>query len=234
MYFGNKFVRGPIEVSVRVNGKDQPIYRAADDKLYVAGTPGQVYTLHVRNLLIDRIEVINTVDGRNTLKDETGDCYKNRGLIFAGGSEGDFSGWRVNNNETRQFVFGSPDRSVAQQATGSSENVGVIGFAAWRQYKPQWTYTYNAGVPFVGAGMQSAAVASASAGEPTPRTLGTGIGATQEDRVGTTTFNRESGSPDIIVIHYDTLEALQAQGGIVTPRPPSAFPGSNVGYENYV
>jgi hypothetical protein len=215
--------QGTIEVSVLADGQALPLYRRpSDGAVFTAGVRGQAYALHVRNLTSGRAEVINTVDGRHTLKDEPGDAERNRGLVFAAESAGDFTGWRLNDAETRQFVFGAPDRSVAVQATGSAANTGVIGFAAYREY--------------VNYGLHHAPVAFASAaatcGGSQARGLGTGMGERQSDHVTSTSFTRVPGAPDILVIGYDTESALEAMG-ITGPAEPSAFPGAGTGYERY-
>lgn len=232
---------GTIEVSVLHGDSPQQIYRRIDGALFVAGLPGLPYTLRVRNLTSGRIEVINTVDGRHTLKDEPGDSERNRGLIFAAHSTGAFTGWRLNNDETRQFVFGAPDRSVAAMATGSASNTGVIGFAAYRERElPATAFASYGNSPILrggGASFAAAAsfdsnMASKPAGDAAPRGLGTGMGERQSDHVGTTTFTRAAGSPDILVIGYDTEDALRAMG-VMGPPEPSAFPGAGTGYEKY-
>lgn len=116
--------QGTIEVSVLIDGLAQPLYRTPAGALFVAGAAGKTYRLTVRNLISSRTEVISTVDGRNTLKDEPGDVRENRGLIFGANSGGGFTGWRISDDETREFVFGEPDRSVAAQSTGLSSERG--------------------------------------------------------------------------------------------------------------
>jgi hypothetical protein len=248
--------RETIEVSVLVNGIAQPLYRRFNDNaLFVVGVPGQVYTLGVRNTGGDRIEILNTVDGRNTLKDEPGDVDRNRGLVFRPWASGEFSGWRVSDDETRQFIFGLPERSVAAQATGSTSNVGVIGFAAYKERASYYAQVYSAGTTYSAGAMpppnvgrtsystlNSVGTSSMSASAPLTtaenvatfdfaRGLGTGIGERQQDHVGKTTFTR-SGDPDVLVIGYDTCENLQ-QMGVILQSGPSAFPGMPAGYEQY-
>lgn len=222
---------GTIEVSVRIGATVQPLWKRADGMLFVAGSPGQAYTLHVRNLTGSRAEVINTVDGRHTLRDEPGDTSANRGLVFQANSSGEFTGWRLNDNETRQFVFGAPDRSVAAQATGSTTNVGVIGFAAYRERVSDWHapgYRGAAPVATADAAPGGACLDSSVA----LRSLGTGMGERQEDRVHRTSFTRALGEPDILVIGYDTEDVLREMG-IMGPPEPAAFPGMGTGYEQY-
>ena len=218
---------GTAEISVLIDGAPQPLYRhPAGGRPYVAGVPGQAYTLRVRNLTGGRIEVISTVDGRNTLKDEPGDRAQNKGLVFAAHSAGEFTGWRVSDKETREFIFGEPSRSVAGQATGSEANTGVIGFAVYRERSYGTTWTSNISVPV-------AAVADWG-GEPVMRgsSLGTGIGERREDRVTPTSFTRATTEPDVLEIGYETEHILH-QWGLIGPPQPDAFPGIGTGYERY-
>lgn len=206
-------------------GIEQPLYRRRwDGKIFVVGVPGRPYTLRVRNLTSGRIEVINTVDGRHTLDDEPGDLQHNRGLVFTPSFLGWFSGWRVSDQQTREFVFGSPERSIAAQATGSTENVGVIGFAAFRERRigHEWASGVTRGAP------ATFGVEDATRGG----SLGTGMGNVQDDRVGRTTFVRDGGDPDVLVIGYDTEEVLREQG-IIAPAEPNPFPGVKTGYAKY-
>lgn len=225
---------GTIEASVLVGGTARPLYRRSDGRLFAAGEPGRIYTLRVRNRTGVRVEVIASVDGRHVLKDEAADPRACHGLVIPAHGEYEFRGWRISDEQSREFLFGDPASSVAAQATGSGQNIGVIGFAAWRER--------DYGYQFLrGGGYGGAPVAFASAGEVTrsmsasstmgPGSLGTGIGARQDDRVGRTDFTR-SGEPDILVIGYDT-EAELIRRGIAGPADPEAFPGARTGYEKY-
>ncbi len=229
--------QGTIEASVLIGGTAQALYRRPfDGAVFVAGVSGEAYTLLVRNLTAARIEVVSSVDQRNTLEDEAADSARNRGLIFAAHHVGAFTGWRINDSETRQFLFGAPERSVVAQATGSPAGVGVIGFAV---YQEQWAWS---GVAYAGAGLEGGMKSmgmnsSVSAGHNVTLDcavpgLGTGIGERQDDRVGRTSFTRAAGDPDVLVIRYDTLAALEAMG-ITGPGEPDPFPGVGTGYEKY-
>lgn len=252
-----------IEVSIRIDGVSQPLYRrATDGALFTVGVPGQAYTLGVRNMTMGRVEVITAIDGRNTLKDEAGDAKRNEGLIFRAWASGEFSGWRINNDETRQFVFGEPERSVAAQATGDVSNVGVIGFAAYRE-QPSWSgSSYSATAPpppylasgpgeYIGqsssaqnismgsscmnlsAVSATADTSAASTDSGMPLARGLGTGIGERQQDHVgTTTFTRTGAADILVIGYDTYDNL-VQMGVIGPSEPSAFPGLGTGYEQY-
>lgn len=245
--------RATIEVAVLIAGAAQSLYKRADGALFVAGIPGQPYALRVRNLTGGRIEVITSVDGRNALKDERADQFANGGLVVPARGFYDFTGFRLDDGAVREFVFGSPgrlERTVAVQAAGSTANVGVLGFAAYRErgYRP-----YSGSLNYIGAPVAAAsagpaggaAAASAIAAmedddsfgpatrdsAPVSRSIGTEMGALREDRVGRTSFTRD-GEPDILAIGYDTEDTLRALG-IIGPPEPNPFPGIGTGYGKY-
>lgn len=223
---------GTITASVLAGGVALPLYRRADGRMFASAVPGSTYTLRVRNLASVRVEVIATVDGRHVLRDEPGDSRSCQGLVIPAYGTYDFRGWRINDDQSDDFVFGEPVMSVAAQATGSAENVGVIGFAAWRELlRASYPVAAAASASFdsdmtrsmsnKGAGPQSFGASS----------LGTGIGARKEDRVGHTSFTR-AGEPDIVAIGYDT-EAELARRGIIGPPDADPFPGAQTGYASF-
>jgi hypothetical protein len=231
-----------IEVAVLAAGDRQPLYtRTYDGTLFAAGDPGTVYGLRVANLTSGRIEVVTTVDGRNTLKDEPGDARANGGFVIPAYGSCDFTGFRLDDGAVREFKFGSPvrtDRTVAAQASGSTANVGIFGFAAYAEYQsPYYGNSYlnvavaaAAPATFGSGGLNSSISAANSAGAP-GGSIGTEMGEWREDRVNRTTFTR-TGDPDILLIRYDTPQALEALG-ILAPPGPDAFPGAGTGYEKY-
>jgi hypothetical protein len=237
--------RNTIEVSVRSAAGAQRLYRRLwDGALFTAGTPGQAYTLRVRNLTPGRIEVITTVDGRNTLTDKSGHHHASGGFVIpppAAGSPGfyDFAGFRLDDGTVREFKFGSPDRTeltVAAQATGATANIGVFGFAAYREQTCQsWTPDGFAAATNGTLQVAAAAAPGGAAGggdfAPPARSIGTEMGALREDHVQRVNFTR-TGDPDILVIGYDTADALLAMGAMGPPEP-DPFPGAATGYEKY-
>ncbi len=231
MYIGTT-VRSPdgtIKASVVIGDVEQPLYRRPmDGKVFVVGLPGEAYVLRVQNLTGGRVEVINTVDGRNTLKDEAGDRLQNSGLVFGAQSSGAFTGWRMSDSGTCEFVFGEPEHSIAAQATdGDTSNVGVIGFAVHRERPPATIPALHLGLGDTSSHLFGGATREASRGS-----LGTGMGAPVADVVGRTRFTRDGHTPDILVIGYDT-ESVLREMGVLAPAEPDAFPGVGTGYARY-
>jgi hypothetical protein len=212
---------GTFSAAVHIDGTDQPLYRRrTDGKVFVAGIIGERYTLHVTNLSAHRIEVVGSVDQRDTLTDSPADLG-NRGMIVPAYGSTSFDGWRLNDSEVGAFVFGDPDRSVSAQATGDRSGVGVIGFAAFteqRHVQPEYP-VYRGFTPHGAPATKGAPVGfGAERGG-----VGTGIGATVGSRVGRVGFVRSTGPATILEIGYDTVDWL-TEAGIIGPAEPSAFP----------
>jgi hypothetical protein len=230
---------GTFEVAVLIGGRPQDLYRRHDGQLFVAGAAGESFTLQVRNLAHGRAEFLTSLDGRNTLKDETADKYANTGLVLPGLTTTQFRGWRVTDYVVREFVFTFPEKSVAAVATGSTANTGVIGFAVYqekRRERPAYEVyaVASAGPPvsYGGVATRGMSLDSSNAGGGSQASLGTGIGDRVQDHVGRTEFTRAPGEPDVLVIRYDTREALEA-AGVIQVDEPSAFPGAETGYAQY-
>jgi hypothetical protein len=226
-----KSPNGTIEASVVVAGTQLPFHCRNDGRPFAAGVPGSAYTVLVRNLTGVRAEVILTVDGRNTAKDEPGDARANSGLVIPAGYSHEFTGWRLDDTAVREFLFGDPSASVAAMATGSDAHTGVIGIAVHRERLARVSYGYtDPGYTRVAA--SSSILRGAPARGDSKGMLGTGIGERVSSPVGRTEFTRDGNAPDILVIGYDTQESLRERG-IISPPDPDAFPGQPTGYEKY-
>jgi hypothetical protein len=204
-----------LSAEILVDDVPQPLYRRMDGALFVEALVGTPYVVRVTNATGGRVETILAIDGRNTQKDEPADLDRSHGLVMR--ESYDFRGWRDNNTSVNAFVFTAPKRSIAAQATDSTNNVGVIGIAVYRE-QPRMAFRggfeENFG-PTRGGPISYGATRGGS--------VGTGMGHQIADHVGTTTFNRD-GSPTVLVIRYDTREVLERLG-LLVPAEPEAFPG---------
>jgi len=226
----NNSARGNlIAVSVLIDNRRQPIYRRRyDGQPFVAGLWGSSFVLEVRNLHHGRIETISSVDGRNTLKDEPADAHHNRGMIISGHGTWTITGWRIDDNNTAEFVFTEPSASLEPMATGGNVNAGVFGFAVYKEreiYSTRISYTSNHTYDLYAGERPKSLSRSAD--------MGTGIGDIRHDSVGHTTFNRADSTPEIITIQYRSREWLE-RNGIIAPDEPNAFPGIGTGYQQYI
>lgn len=241
-----------VDVSVIDRDTGAPLQtHAHDGKLYVAGTPGHRYGVHLTNRTGMRVLAVLSVDGVNAISGETASPDQS-GYVLNGYESTDVSGWRKSMSEIAQFNFTNLSSSYAAR-TGRPANVGVIGVAVFREKPLFWREGRIAEAPLADryppakAAPQSADAAGARAeGAPAPATaqamrpipapqesLGTGHGAREQSEVRYTRFVRASASPDEVdSIWYDSQRNLVAQGVIPPPHPiarqPQPFPGGFV------
>ncbi|HSE60901.1 MAG TPA: hypothetical protein VLA88_01245 [Candidatus Saccharimonadales bacterium] len=236
---GNKFA-----VEVLINGSPAELFRrSGDGKVFVAGQPGQHYTLRVHNMTLGRLEIVCAVDQRSTTIDGPA-TLDNRGMIVDPGDSGEFKGWRLNSGSVGEFVFADLGSDVSTQATGGAGGAGIIGFAAFTELAsvPQ-SLPYMpdpASGPFArrsegygsrfGGGEELLRMPVESYGP----SVGTGIGPTIPDPVRVVRFQRAGGAPSVLAIGYHTPDMLAAMG--VLRREPLPFPEQRpfgTGYDAY-
>ena len=213
----------------RSTGERLPTYRHGG-KLYVAGRPGDRYALELRNRTGERLLAVVSVDGVNVVSGETASASQ-RGYVLGAGESTEIAGWRKSTQEVAAFYFTAlPDSYAAR--TRRPADVGVIGVAAFREYREPVVPSQESALG--GARADSAPAAPAASKAEAQRSagaeerLGTGHGERVHAPVRQVEFRRAGERPDeIITIHYDSFENLRAQGIIPLARrrpAPNPFP----------
>ncbi len=238
-----------VQVIDRATGELLPQYRH-HGKVYLVGTPGNRYSINVRNKSNGRIMSIVSVDGVNAVSGETADTLQ-QGYVLAPWSTAEIAGWRKNLNEVAAFFFTSLSNSYAGR-TGRPENVGVIGVAVYEEdlpvvqpleAAPQASFKERAdsasGAPAAPAPAARADQANSTLGSSSAsravaaesKKLGTGHGERLDAPTQYTSFKRLTMAPaEVVTIYYDSRANLLAQGVIPTTvgRKPNPFPGNFV------
>ncbi len=238
-----------VQVIDRATGELLPQYRH-HGKVYLVGTPGNRYSINVRNKSNGRIMSIVSVDGVNAVSGETADTLQ-QGYVLAPWSTAEIAGWRKNLNEVAAFFFTSLSNSYAGR-TGRPENVGVIGVAVYEEdlpvvqpleAAPQASFKERAdsasGAPAAPAPAARADQANSTLGSSSAsravaaesKKLGTGHGERLVAPTQYTSFKRLTMAPaEVVTIYYDSRANLLAQGVIPTTvgRKPNPFPGNFV------
>jgi len=216
---------------------------------WVAGRPGARYSIRVQNHRGQRVLAVTTVDGINVITGTAGG-WNQSGYVFAPGESYEIAGWRKSDEEIAAFEFTASPNSYAAR-TGRPANIGVVGLALFVERsrpveipEPQRYSSEDGAAANAARGQDEAAErreAPAAAPEasgsmpsrdkatladaaraPSPK-LGTGHGAREYSHVDTTTFDKQSETPnEIIRIRYDSYENLVAMG--VAPRRWRAVP----------
>jgi len=112
-----------------------------DGKVYVVGKHGSRYSIHLRNLTGERIEVVLTVDGRDVITGEEGST-KNRGYILHAFETCTIEGWRTSDETVAAFRSGADKDKAYSTQLGTGAHLGVIGVAVFQEYfRPQSSFT---------------------------------------------------------------------------------------------
>jgi hypothetical protein len=223
-----------VQIVDKDSGRTLPLY-SQRGKTWVAGAPGQRYSIRLVNRTGARVLGVLSVDGVNAITGDTAAASQS-GYVLNPYQSTEIAGWRKSNSEVARFYFTPlPDSYAAR--TDRPENVGVIGVAAFREFEKPVELSRNQLMPEQQArdSARAAAAPAGSAGmlaKPAEERLGTGHGERETSVVSQTSFRRASNSPDQIAsIWYDSRERLAALGIIPIPyRPPyfsepQPFPG---------
>lgn len=233
---GNAVSLVDVAVVSRSTGQRIPVWNY-QGRMYIAGSPGEKYSLLVSNSTGARVLAVVSVDGVNVITGETATPAQS-GYVLDPRGRVDISGWRKSMSEVAAFFFTAIPHSYAARS-GRPEDVGVIGVAAFREYRePRRRPPSISPRPYSGLGSRSDATRSSSSGAPaspeseqalgkSEEKLGTGHGERETSEVRYTEFRRATGHPSQLVsIYYDSHANLLARGIIPgTPRAePNPFP----------
>jgi hypothetical protein len=226
-----------VAVINRTTGQRVPVYHH-QGRLYVAGTPGERYAVHIANRTGARVLAAVSVDGINVISGETASPDQT-GYVLAPYQSFEIAGWRKSTSEVAAFYFTQLPDSYAVR-TDRPDHIGVIGVAVFREWTPPRPTTAPAPYPLAradGAARESesraadTAEAPAASAPPALRRqerIGTGHGERERSEVVYTDFRRATPRPsETIAIYYDTRANLVARGILPRPTPvvaPNPFP----------
>lgn len=249
-----------LHVVSRTTGERLPVH-AHGGKLYVAGQPGERYSVQVANRSRGRLLAVVSVDGVNVVSGETA-APDQTGYVLSPWQSYDITGWRKNAGEVAAFYFTAlPDSYAAR--TDRPAHVGVIGVAVFREWTPPrprpqpmprddfGTAPKQPGesrrAEESAASSDAAAESRAPAGAATQaerpaaapplrsrERIGTGHGEREHSAVTFTDFRRATPGPvEVLTIHYDRHENLVARG-IIPAGPRFAEPQPFPGVVRFV
>jgi len=219
-----------VTVTDRVTGETLPAHSYRGER-WIAGTPGNRYSITLHNRSRGRVLAVLSVDGVNAISGHTA-AWDQAGYVLGPGERAEIRGWRKSEQRIAAFEFTAlPDSYAAR--TGRPEHVGVIGVALFREATPPRVLSQVA--PGVGSAREEAASAPAEAaaradgGARAESRLGTGHGRSETSPVQFTQFERAQPNPDqVLAIRYDSRANLIAMGVISQPPVwrPEPFPGA--------
>jgi hypothetical protein len=120
---------GLVEWGIKSGPGYAPTYRSGGRR-FVAGSPGDDYTIVVKNRCQSRVEVVLSVDGLDVMDGEPA-AFSKRGYLIDSGDTLEVKGWRSGWDTVARFEFSSVADSYANLRHGDARHVGVIGLAVF-------------------------------------------------------------------------------------------------------
>jgi hypothetical protein len=221
-----------VAITDRSTGQVLPVY-THDGEYWVAGAPGNKYSIRINNNSRRRMLAVTSVDGVNVVSGETA-AVTQSGYVFSAFSNYAINGWRKSHSEVAAFEFTASSNSYAER-TGRPKDVGVIGVAVFLERLPQSQPQLESKAQRLDESSADRSKSHRSEAPAAAAKLGTAHGAIERSYASNTEFHRASKDPaEIIRIRYDSTANLVAMGVIAIPHhaqpKPSPFPLSNTGF----
>jgi hypothetical protein len=234
-----------VGVSVQVDGREAPLYAAADGsgRHYLEARTGSRYAVTLANRTGERLGVVLTVDGLNAISGER-DEQRGRMYVLDPWQSTSVQGWRTSLSDVRQFTFVDERRSYAARSGKANEKMGWIEVAVFRERRAYVEHLRRPAESKRDSGerqerdrdqAQNAPSAEpATSGEATraPYKLedesaagarsypGTGWGRHAHDPVVLVSFDPEPHPSECVTLRYEYRPALVALGVLPAPVPP--------------
>ena len=229
--------QGPlVAVSVEVNGRTAPLYRAPDGgaRSYLEALAGGKYVLRLRNLTGARLGVALDVDGLNAI-DGLRPSGRERLYILDPYETTLVRGWRSSLNDVHLFTFVDESASYAARTDQANGKMGWIEAKVYRERRvPPPVFLQRdvpnsdnktEGEPRAGSedrlAPEARSKAQAAPEAPGGSYPGTGWGQRSEDRAIEVTFDPEATPAQVTTLRYEYRSALLALG--VLPRMDRLF-----------
>lgn len=235
-------------VEVLVGGK--PVRKIRHNgQTYVPVNVGDVMQIEVYNDTYRKICASVSVDGIDVVHGELA-TYNDAGYVIDPRQKHIVNGWRISEDKVAQFVIGAKGVAYSEKV-GKGGNQGAIGVVVHPEAEPKIvkrcgpcgqsvkmynqidTYTMSMNCCNVD-GDYGCCEEKTSGGWSrkvlqNAQSAGTSYGKEIEDRAETVKFNRDTERRTVIVLYYDTPEALRARGVPVDlySNMPDAFPGES-------
>jgi len=215
-----------VQIYDRASGRVLSVYERGG-RLFVAGKPGNEYQVTVRNRAAVDLLAVVSVDGVNVVTGETA-APSQSGYVIERGNTLSVKGWRKSLEKVAAFYFTDLGDSYAAR-TGRADNVGVIGVALFKR-RSQPVLELEAPQNRSEPGAAADGAARSAAPRSAEKSVGTGHGRNEHSQARYVAFERETDTPnEVVIIRYDTYENLVARGVIPqSPRWPTPFPGGFV------
>jgi hypothetical protein len=226
---GARAEQGPLQVSVKVEKKQAPLYQAAwrPDRWYIEAHEGARYEVQVRNTTNQRIGFVISVDGVNAINGERSALGSHEPMYVLDPYQSTtVRGWRRSLDQVAQFVFVDEEQSYAARTDQANGDLGWIRVAAFRERHGDWQ---DEGQINGGDGdLRGRGAPRPESAMPRPEPYagnqlapqsnpGTGWGQTKNDKVHEVDFEAERVACSQVILRYEYRDGLVSLG--ILPGP---------------
>lgn len=131
--------QGPVQVSLRVNGRSIPLYQGAQagDRWYLEAKEGANYDVTVRNLTGQRVGFVIAVDGLNAINGLRSHMGSDEPMYVLDAYQSTtVKGWRKNLGNVSKFQFVDERSSYAARTDQANGDLGWIRVVAFDEMRP--------------------------------------------------------------------------------------------------
>jgi hypothetical protein len=228
-----------VGVSVEVGGRHARLHPAPDGsgRYYLEAREGASYLIRLANRTSERLGVVLTVDGLNTISGER-DPGRGRMYVLDPWRQATVRGWRTSLREVRRFTFVDERSSYAARSGKANSRMGWIEVSVFRERRP-WTRIRERdddggrpGEPFEesaraepapaptadAAGSEAGPLGKSQAGARKRSYPGTGWGSRAHDPVVLVDFEPERSPAERTTLRYEYRRALVDLGVLPSPH----------------
>lgn len=200
------------ELQVCPNGRQSADEYFHQGSIWIEGRENSKYTLIFTNRSSNRVMVVFSVDGLDTIKGQPAGLNSD-GYIVNARSNIEVPGWTLDNTSAAEFFFSKAGRSYVTSSGNNTNNTGVIGAMVFKEQITWPTLHRQAMVRSKSIDMGNNAWYSSSA-SLVPQDIGTGFGNATQFNTVSATFNKANPTaPDaILAIYYNTAKNLEKLG----------------------
>lgn len=126
---------------ILVNGNPIPVYYDNEGNNWIEARKGCNFEVKVENKDWRRKLAVISVDGLNVITGENKNPWESRGYVINGNNSIKIPGWKINQEQVREFVFEDKCTGYAAKVGADPKNIGVIGVAIFNEKTVEFFYS---------------------------------------------------------------------------------------------
>jgi len=123
-----------LNTRILIDGKPIKTYSDQQGRTWIEARDGSIYEVEIKNNSSNRVLAVISIDGLNVISGETAQLDPEDGYIIQPYSNLKVRGWRISNEEVKEFIFNfNKQESYSVKLGAGDANLGVIGVAFYEE-----------------------------------------------------------------------------------------------------